>query len=265
MITEERHEKILSYLEGREHATQAELLEMLNVSESTLRRDLMALEEKGLCRRVRGGVSSRRPATVSDRSQSARRSEYHAEKLNIAAQALRCIEEGDVIYLDAGTTVEALLPLLEGKAVRAVTNSLSHALVLGQSGVSTYVLGGELKSITTALIGEEVIEALEKFRFSKGFFGTNAISEQGELLTPDIREAAVKRKAISRCEKAYILADSSKFDRTAAVRFGSLDRAVLITEEGAELPAHFEGLLLKAEADPQKSGAEAKDAALDPS
>ncbi len=236
MMTDERQEKILAYLAEHERATQQELIELLDVSESTLRRDLMTLEEQGMCRRVRGGVSARKHTMVSDVLMTSRRTEYQKEKIEIARIASTLIEDGDVIYLDAGTTVEALIPFLEGKNVQTVTNSLSHAIQLSERQIPVSVVGGELKTITNALIGEEALAYLDKYHFTKGFFGTNAIMESGELLTPDVREAAVKKKAMEHSFEKYVLADSSKFDKTASVRFGSLHNAALICEDEAILP-----------------------------
>lgn len=245
MMTEERHEKILEYLKGKERASQQELLDLLGTSESTLRRDLMALEEQGLLHRVRGGVTCKPRTHVSDSQLASRRDQHQKEKKAIALQAAAQIQDGETIYLDAGTTVEALLPLLAGKKIRAITDSISHAVRLMELGVQVSVTGGELKSITSALVGEETLEFLDKYRFSKGFFGTNAVTEDGELLTPDVREASVKKKALERTLEAYVLADSSKFDQIAAVRFGDLSQAVLITEKNAQIPDGFPGLVLR--------------------
>ncbi len=245
MMTEERHEKILNYLKGKERASQQELLDLLGTSESTLRRDLMTLEEQGLLHRIRGGVTCKKRTAVSDSRLASRRDEHQKEKQDIAMQAVRQIQDGETIYFDAGSTVEALLPMLAGKEIQAVTDSISHAMQLMELGIPVSLTGGELKSTTNALVGEEALEFLDKYRFSKGFFGANAITEDGELLTPDVREAAVKKKALDRTLDPYILADSSKFDQTAAVRFGDLSRAVLVTEKDAQIPEGFPGLILR--------------------
>ncbi|UNT93487.1 DeoR family transcriptional regulator [Allobaculum sp. Allo2] len=80
MMTEERHEKILEYLKGKERASQQELLDLLGTSESTLRRDLMALEEQGLLHRVRGGVTCKPRTHVSDSQLASRRDQHQKEK-----------------------------------------------------------------------------------------------------------------------------------------------------------------------------------------
>lgn len=245
MMTEQRQEKILNYLKEHERASVEELRALLDTSESTLRRDLVSLEEQGLARRVRGGVSIKKLTVSTDSLMSSRRNEYQKEKMQIARTASTLVQDGDLIYLDAGTTVEALIPLLASKKIRAVTNSLSHAVRLSELGIPVSLTGGELKTITNALIGEEALAFLEKYHFSKGFFGTNAIMENGELLTPDVREAAVKKKAMDHSVEKYVLADSSKFSRTSSIRFGNLSTAALICEDDASIPGDFPILRLQ--------------------
>lgn len=112
-----------------------------------------------------------------------------------------------------------------------MTNSINHAALAAGKGLAVSLVGGSFKSLTDAIVGEEALEFLDQYLFDVGFFGVNAITENGKLLTPDMREAAVKRKALQHSRKAYVLADSSKLNQTSNIRFGSLDQAVLITDK----------------------------------
>ena len=98
------------------------------------------------------------------------------------------------------------------------------------AGFNVHLIGGEIKSITEALVGEEAIEQLDRYNFTKGFFGTNGIDEQRGLSTPDMKEAAVKRKAFQQCQQRYVLTDQSKFDQISAFKFADLNKAVIITD-----------------------------------
>ena len=100
-----------------------------------------------------------------------------------------------------------------------VTNGIMHAKKLTQKGCKVYLIGGELKEATLALVGEEAMKTLGRYHFTKGFFGTNGIHIESGCTTPDIREAAIKEMAILRSAKAYILADSTKFGQVAPVTF----------------------------------------------
>ncbi len=242
MIANERHQKILDYLAEKKNASVNELLDLLKISDSTLRRDLMVLESQGKCERVHGGVSLIRDESGADRTLDLRRNEYHKEKLEIGAKAIELIQDGDLIYVDAGTTTEAMLSLLSDRKVSIVTNSINHAAIAAKKGLQVTLVGGRFKSLTDAIVGEEALDFLDKYTFDIAFIGTNAISKEGGLLTPDIREAAIKKKAISRSLNTFVLADSSKLDKTSKIRFGTLDQAVLICEKD---PGLKQGLVLE--------------------
>lgn len=242
MIANERHQKILDYLAEKKNASVNELLDLLKTSDSTLRRDLMVLESQGKCERVHGGVSLIRDDSARDRTLDLRRNEFHKEKLEIGAKAVELVQEGDLIYVDAGTTTEAMLSLLADKDVAIVTNSINHASIAARKELPVTLVGGQFKSLTDAIVGEEALEFLDKYTFDIGFIGTNAISKEGGLLTPDIQEAAVKKKAMNQSRNTFVLADSSKLDKTSKIRFGTLDQAVLICEKDPKLE---QGLVLE--------------------
>ena len=145
------------------------------------------------------------------------------------------IEDGDLIYIDAGTTTEAMIEYLSGTDVHVVTNSINHATLASHLGLEVTLVGGTFKTLTDAIVGEEAIDFLDKYSFDCGFFGTNAITPDGSLLTPDVKEAAVKNKAI-RCSKtAYLLADSSKLSKSSKIRFGKLDQMILICDQDPDI------------------------------
>ena len=106
---------------------------------------------------------------------------------------------------------------------------MSHALRLSALGNRVYLLGGEMKSVTEIVFGEDTIRALSRIRFTKGFFGTNGISLRSGCTTPDPREAAVKAAALAACRQRYILADESKFKAESNVRFAAFEDATVIT------------------------------------
>ena len=106
---------------------------------------------------------------------------------------------------------------------------MNHALRLAALDVRVILLGGEVKSVTETAVGEEALEYLEKFRFTKGFFGTNGISMENGFSTPDPKEAAIKTKALYASRRSYILADESKFGVESNVRFADFKDAKVIT------------------------------------
>ena len=93
------------------------------------------------------------------------------------------------------------------------------------------MIGGTFKAVTEAIIGSEAVECLQKYHFTKGFFGTNGISDIAHFSTPEANEASVKRTAITRCKQSYVLADSTKFDKVSAVTFGYIENSTIITTQ----------------------------------
>ena len=116
------------------------------------------------------------------------------------------------------------------KSATYVTNAVSHAQKLAAAGFRVYLIGGELKPTTEAVVGNQAILSLETLHFSKAFFGTNGVSLKAGFSTPDYEEAMVKKTAIGQAKKAYILADYSKFGNISSVTFEEFAKAQVITD-----------------------------------
>lgn len=230
MLTEERYKIILSQLEEKTAITVNELVELLDTSESTIRRDLNALHKLGRLVKVHGGATlknrslSNKEDTV-DQKQNLNMDEKH----KIAKHAASLIKEDDFVYIDAGTTTELMVDYIKEKNAIYITNGISHAKKLIKNQCKVYIIGGELKITTEAIIGAEAINGLRKYNFTKGFFGTNGISLETGFTTPDIKEALVKEEALNRSNKAFILADKTKFNSISSVTFGKIEDAEIIT------------------------------------
>ncbi|MCM1106954.1 MAG: DeoR/GlpR family DNA-binding transcription regulator [Blautia sp.] len=231
MLTEERFSKILSIIETRGSATVQELMAELEASESTVRRDLNAMDGNGLVTKVHGGAIAKRQKIHShDENLTSRQMLNAEEKRAIGRYAAALIEDGDFVYIDAGTTTGMMLEYITAEHVVCVTNAVGHARSLAERGYRVYILGGEFKSATEAIVGEEALEALDKYNFTRGFFGTNGISTAKGFSTPEVREAMVKKRAMENCKERYILADHTKFEQLSSVKFAEFEQAAVITE-----------------------------------
>lgn len=230
MLTEERYAKIISILDGNGSVTVQQLMAALDASESTIRRDLNALDEMGRLIKVHGGALSKRTDFSSQDAHANERKEQNKEdKIKIAKYAASLIEDDDFIYLDAGTTTELMVDFISEKRVTFVTNGISLMKRLAEKGCTVYILGGEYKPVTDAIVGEEAVLSLEKYNFTKGFWGTNSIDVQRGFSTPELREALVKKKAMSHCKQKFVLADDSKFSQMSSVVFANFTDATVIT------------------------------------
>jgi DeoR family fructose operon transcriptional repressor len=230
MLPEQRFLEILNLLERQGTITVRELTECLDTSESTIRRDLSVLHDMGKLKKVFGGATSLETFTVSkDDLVAVRHNRNMDEKLRIAQAAITLLEANDFVYIDAGTTTGMLAEQVPAGSVVFVTNGVTHARTLGQKGCKVYLLGGEFKFTTEAVVGGRALDDLARYNFSKGFFGTNGISLTSGFSTPDEREALVKSHAMKRCREAYVLADSSKFNVISPVTFAVFEAAKIIT------------------------------------
>lgn len=230
MLTEERFTKILSILESMGSATVQQLMTELGASESTIRRDLNTLDAEGRLTKVHGGAISKSGGySTHDDEVNSRKERNREEKMKIARYAAGLIRPGDFVYLDAGTTTELMVDFLENRQATFVTNAITHAKKLAEKGCKVYLLGGEFKAITEAIVGEEAVATLDKYNFTKGFWGTNGISVTRGFSTPEVNEAMVKRKSMENCRECYILADDSKFSQISSITFAPFEAATIIT------------------------------------
>ena len=227
MLTEKRQKEILRFLDEKGSVTVQELTERLDASESTIRRDLAVLHQKGALVKVFGGaVQAESRINIREEKVALRKELNKEEKIRIAAYAATLVEPDDFVYLDAGTTTEYMIPFLT------------------ENGFRVILIGGELKAATEAIVGNEAYVNLQKYNFTKGFFGTNGLNRTSGFTTPDINEAMIKECALKHTQKPYILCDSSKFLQTCPVSFGEFHSARIITDRYPEESMETEGHII---------------------
>lgn len=238
MLTEKRQEEIVRLVQERESITVAELKDILQTSESTIRRDITALDKEGRLNKVFGGAIALKNTQILKQELTVdQKQEMHtAQKQAIAQYAASLIEPQDCVYIDAGTTTGAMLEYIREPQATYITNAFSHAKCLAQKGFHVILIGGELKGATEAVVGAEAVLNIQKYHFSKGFFGTNGIDHKMAFTTPDINEALVKQVAIRNTQPGYryVLATSAKFDQIYAVTFSSFEGTTILTEKAPE-------------------------------
>ncbi len=235
MLTEQRYEEILSLLDAKKSITVSEICKRLRISESTARRDINALDQAGRLVRVFGGAvaadlhfESKEPTVEQKMDRNIE------EKRRIASFAASLLEPSDFVYLDAGTTTGFMLEAIRDHSVTIVTNGVMHAQRLAARGMHVYLIGGELKGSTEAVVGAQAMNTLRGYHFTKGFFGTNGANRREGLTTPDAEEALIKQTALGQCKCSYVLCDSSKFDQVSSVTFAGFDDVAILTEHCPE-------------------------------
>ena len=227
MLNQERKNAIMDILKTRGTASVQMLTQVLGASESTVRRDIADLSRAGLVSKIHGG------AMLKSKNFIAMEDSVHvAEKRAIARYAAAQINSDDFVYLDAGTTTFLMIDFIDKNCKASfVTNGISHAKRLVQRGFQVYMLGGQLKSTTEAVIGVVAAKNIRKYNFTKAFIGTNGVTPEQGFSTPDAEEAFVKAAAFERSFVTYVLADSSKFGRVSSVTYAPMDRGCIITDE----------------------------------
>ncbi|RIW38297.1 DeoR/GlpR transcriptional regulator [Bacillus salacetis] len=239
MLTPERQQIILSLLKEKGVVKLQELIEKTAASESTIRRDLIQLEEDKKLKRVHGGASllqgKRTEPTMSEKTFK-----NLQDKIDIAKTAAAFVRDGDSIYLDAGTTTQQIISFLNQKNLTVVTNGITLIEPLLEKGITTYLLGGMVKGPTRAIIGRSALENLTTYRFDKCFVGTNGVDLDFGFTTPDPEEALIKQTAIQLSQESYILADQSKIGEVSFSKIADMEEAVLITNRDTENILHLQ-------------------------
>ena len=227
ILKSERKQLILDEIKEKKFLQLEEMVQLLDSSESTVRRDLDELELEGHLRRVHGGaeVISKLQSEESILEKSIKNVQ---EKMEIAQKALSLIEDGDVIFIDAGTTTELLVELLDRRNLTVVTDSIHHAAKLVEKNFKTIIIGGFVKQSTDASIGRAAVEQISQLNFDKAFIGMNGVDESF-LTTPDMEEAAIKKTIIENAQKTYVLLDVSKIGQVSFAKVARIEKVALIT------------------------------------
>lgn len=235
MLTEERKSIILNAVERDGSASVRELMELLDTSESTIRRDISELDRKGLLIRVHGGaVAKNGPVITADATVAERSALMLEEKRRIARYAAGLIVNEDVVFLDAGTTTGLMLDYLpmQGEHVVYVTDAPQLAIRLSELNQEVYLPGGLMKKETEIVVGADTCRYLGGFHFTKAFFGVNGVRPKEGFTTPERAEALVKETVFRHSRERYVLADSSKFEVISSVTFGDWESARILTDAG---------------------------------
>jgi DeoR family fructose operon transcriptional repressor len=231
MLSHERYVLIQEIVNEQGTVTVAELSKRLETSESTIRRDLTALDELGKIKKFFGGATTvQADHPFSEETVRVKESLMNKEKTAIGKYAATLISDNDFVFIDAGTTTSRMIDFIEKNNATYVTNGITHARKLLERGFNTYIIGGKIKSMTEAIVGVEAVANLSKFNFSKAFIGTNGIDLNAGFTTPDIDEGLLKETAIRQSNMVFVLADRTKFKKVFAKTFMQLDQCCIITD-----------------------------------
>lgn len=226
---------ISEYLKEKKYASVDELMEKFQLSRSTVRRTLIAMEEKNLLKRVRGG------AEIVDNEEESLPTNFRdifnekkEEKIKIAQKAAELIKDNDVIFIDSGSTCYYMIDNIKAKNITVVTNGILHIQRLMAMGINTYILGGYAKPEKNLIIGEDIVKKISSMNFDKAFLGTMGIDSRSGFTTMMLEDGEVKKAVIKSSDLCYILADTSKFNVRKFYTYGDFSQATIITNSKVE-------------------------------
>ncbi|MCB1328827.1 MAG: DeoR/GlpR transcriptional regulator [Maritimibacter sp.] len=217
-----RQSEILQIVRSEGQVTVDDLVERFGVAAQTIRRDLTELDEAGKLRRVHGGAML--PTSIANIGYEERRSLHSIEKQAIATACAQDVPEGSSVFLNIGTSTEAVAhELLHHRDLMVVTNNINVASILAANpDCRVVVTGGQLRRSDGGLVGTLTRHAISQFKVDLAVIGCSALDEEGDLLDFDIQEVSVSQTIIRQSRKVFLVADQSKFTRTAPARIASL-------------------------------------------
>ena len=232
MLAEERRSRLLEFVRLRRFASLPELAEQLEVSESTVRRDLEHLERQGSTHRIHGGVLYAGSSPKMPHFD-ARQSTRWAQKRAIAEKAVELIEDGDTILLDGGSTTYEVARLLVGRPVHVVTTALPVAnLFASDSGSDLVLIGGNICPRTGVAQGPYADKMLRVVRVRKAVLGAAGINEEG-FFNNNLLLVETEKVMMQAADEVILVADSSKFGRQSLTHLCSLaDVDHLVVDDG---------------------------------
>lgn len=243
MIPAVRQEKILEILSDNEIISTDSLMKDLDISVSTLRRDLMKLEQEKKISLLHGGGV--RLAQKSVELNISTKLELNKEaKEKIAVKAASFVDDGDVIFLDPSSTTYLMIPYLAGKNITVVTNGISHINQLVSLDIPCIMIGGSIKKTTNSCIGPITENTLKSLFFNKAFLGASGFSIASGITNHDINERVIKLLALSNSSHPYFLLDHTKYGIITLVNVAGLEEYPILIDQIPEELKDYNNLIL---------------------
>ncbi|GEM74007.1 DeoR/GlpR family transcriptional regulator [Vibrio sagamiensis] len=224
-----RHQQIIELVIKQGYVSTDELVDKFNVSPQTIRRDLNELADENKIRRYHGGATV--PLSSENTSYSMRKELNFNEKDVIAEALVKHIPDGATLFIDIGTTPEAVARALnkKHKQLRVVTNNINVAsILLSNPEIKVILAGGEVRNRDGGIVGEATLDFVKQFRLDFGILGISGIDFDGSLLDFDYHEVRVKQAIIDNSRSVFLAVDHSKFGRNAMVKLGNIDQLNMV-------------------------------------
>ncbi len=218
----ERHSRILDIVNRSGFASIEELANQCQVTQQTIRRDLNVLDESGLIQRYHGGAGQ--SSTVSNTPYSNRKVSFPEEKKRIAEAIASEIPDFASMFINIGTTTEAIADaLMAHKGLTVITNNLHVASIMSRKDdFKIIIAGGVVRNRDGGIMGEATVDFVSQFKVDYAIIGISGIDMSGDLLDFDYQEVRVSKAIVENSRNIFLAADHSKFGRDAMTRLGNI-------------------------------------------
>ncbi|MBT9371640.1 DeoR/GlpR family DNA-binding transcription regulator [Rhizobium sp. CSW-27] len=224
MLLSSRQVEIVAIAKEQGRVLVDELAQRFSVTPQTIRKDLNDLCDARVLNRIHGGAVL--PAGKENVKYEARRSMAAAEKQAIGRAAARLIPDNASLFINIGTTTEAVgEALTDHHELMVITNNINVANRLRIfPSIEVVIAGGVVRGADGGIVGEAAVDFIRQFKVDFAVIGASAIDEDGALLDFDFREVKVAQAIIANARHVILVSDSSKFERTAPVRIGHISQ-----------------------------------------
>lgn len=233
-----RHPEIIQLARRQGKVTVDGLVTHFGVTAQTIRKDLSDLADAGQLERVHGGAVV--PSTTTNIEYEARRALNDTAKRSIARRAAQDIPNDCALFLSIGTTTEAVAEeLRDHEGLLVVTNNMNIATILAPAkGIDVIVTGGTLRPTDGGLVGPLARQSIAQFQFDHAIIGCSALTQAGDMLDFDLAEVEVSKTVLRNATRATLVADHTKFQRSAPLRIARVqDVSCVVTDKAP--PASF--------------------------
>jgi DeoR/GlpR family transcriptional regulator of sugar metabolism len=215
VLSEERRNRILQFIEQNGSATVGDLSRLMGVSLMTIRRDIAFLAEQGLAIKTYGGAVSLRESTSTEPRYEVKSKVNIAEKKRIGYEAAKLVNDGETIILDSGSTTFYIASYLQAKRdLTVVTNDLVIAFELSKnSSISLIMAGGIVRPTIFSTYGTYTEEMLHQLMVDKVFLAADAVHTERGILNSNPEEVSIKRRMLNAGREVYLVVDHTKFSK----------------------------------------------------
>ncbi|MCQ2546587.1 MAG: DeoR/GlpR family DNA-binding transcription regulator [Clostridia bacterium] len=232
-MRKERLVQIEEYISGNGFVTMEQIMDKFDIAMPTVRKDISELASQGLIEKVYGGAKAVVAPSKNMHMFKNRRGVHMEAKNAIASKAAELVDDGDVIYIDSGTTAAAIIEYLTGRHVTVITSNMAAVMASAEmNNIDVYVLGGKFNRDTMSVDHADSEAIMKEFNVDKAFMAATGYSIEGGLAQDSPTECDIKKHVIRKATDTFLIIDSSKIGKKALIRYAEPDAIKTIITDG---------------------------------